>query len=45
MLGLPGGSRHFGLTRDPERPLEPAPAVDDLFVLPLLVLRPRAWNA
>lgn len=34
-LGLPGGSWHFGLTRDPERPLEPAPAGDDLFVLPL----------
>ncbi|MFE2538772.1 VOC family protein [Actinacidiphila glaucinigra] len=33
MLGLPGGSWHFELTRDPERPLEPTPTVDDLFVL------------
>ncbi|MDH6108289.1 catechol 2,3-dioxygenase-like lactoylglutathione lyase family enzyme [Kitasatospora sp. MAP12-15] len=33
MLGLPGGSWHFELTYDPERPLEPTPTVDDLFVL------------
>ncbi|MFF4653041.1 VOC family protein [Streptomyces sp. NPDC001380] len=32
-LGLPGGSWHFELTHDPERPLEPTPTVDDLFVL------------
>jgi catechol 2,3-dioxygenase-like lactoylglutathione lyase family enzyme len=33
MLGLPGGSWHFELTHDPERPLEPTPTADDLFVL------------
>ena len=33
MVGPPGGSWHFELTRDPERPLEPAPTVDDLFVV------------
>ncbi|WP_406274345.1 VOC family protein [Actinacidiphila glaucinigra] len=33
MLGLPGGSWHFEVTHDPERPLEPMPTVDDLFVL------------
>ncbi|WP_441245074.1 VOC family protein [Kitasatospora sp. McL0602] len=33
MLGLPGGPWHFELTHDPERPVEPAPTVDDLFVL------------
>ncbi|MFJ1753031.1 VOC family protein [Kitasatospora sp. NPDC088134] len=33
MVGFPGGSWHFELTRDPERPLAPTPTVDDLFVL------------
>ncbi|MER5309754.1 VOC family protein [Streptomyces sp. NPDC002773] len=33
MVGPPDGSWHFELTRDPERPLEPAPTVDDLFVV------------
>jgi catechol 2,3-dioxygenase-like lactoylglutathione lyase family enzyme len=33
MVGPAGGSWHFELTRDPERPLEPAPTVDDLFVV------------
>ncbi|MEY9844497.1 VOC family protein [Streptacidiphilus sp. MAP5-3] len=33
MLGFPGGSWHFELTHDPERPLEPTPTADDLFVL------------
>ncbi|MBP0448218.1 VOC family protein [Kitasatospora sp. RG8] len=33
MVGIPGGSWHFELTRDPERPLDPTPTVDDLFVL------------
>ncbi|WP_395293517.1 VOC family protein [Kitasatospora hibisci] len=33
MVGLPGGTWHFELTRDPEQPLEPTPTVDDLFVL------------
>ncbi|RKE19732.1 VOC family protein [Streptomyces sp. TLI_171] len=33
MVGHPGGSWHFELTRDPERPVEPTPTVDDLFVL------------
>ncbi len=33
MVGPPGGSWHFELTHDPERPLEPTPTVDDLFVL------------
>ncbi|WP_406206595.1 VOC family protein [Kitasatospora sp. NBC_01560] len=33
MVGLPGGTWHFELTHDPERPLEPTPTVDDLFVL------------
>ncbi|MFF4340822.1 VOC family protein [Kitasatospora sp. NPDC001540] len=33
MVGLPGGSWHFELARDPERPVEPTPTVEDLFVL------------
>ncbi|MFF1509535.1 VOC family protein [Streptomyces sp. NPDC058326] len=33
MVGPPGGSWHVELTRDPEHPLEPAPTVDDLFVV------------
>ncbi|MEF9881881.1 VOC family protein [Streptomyces sp. P9-A4] len=33
MVGPPDGSWHFELTRDPGRPLEPAPTVDDLFVV------------
>ncbi|AUY48962.1 VOC family protein [Streptomyces sp. CB01881] len=33
MVGIPGGSWHFELTRDPEHPLDPTPTVDDLFVL------------
>ncbi|MFD3533202.1 VOC family protein [Streptomyces sp. NPDC058664] len=33
MVGPPDGSRHFELTRGPEHPLEPAPTVDDLFVV------------
>ncbi|MER5853940.1 VOC family protein [Streptomyces sp. NPDC002012] len=33
MVGPPGGSWHFELTYDPERPLEPTPTVDDLFVV------------
>ncbi|MBC3843083.1 VOC family protein [Streptacidiphilus sp. 4-A2] len=33
MVGPPGGAWHFELTRDPEQPLEPAPTVDDLFVV------------
>lgn len=33
MVGPPDGSWHFELTRDPEHPLEPAPTVDDLFVV------------
>ncbi|MGW2325223.1 VOC family protein [Streptomyces sp. NPDC001700] len=33
MVGLKGASWHFELTRDPERPLEPTPTVDDLFVV------------
>ncbi|MEU9126982.1 VOC family protein [Kitasatospora sp. NPDC048540] len=33
MVGPPGGAWHFELTRDPERPLEPTPTVDDLFVV------------
>ncbi|MCD0484870.1 VOC family protein [Streptacidiphilus sp. ASG 303] len=33
MPGLPGGSWHFEPTHDPERPPEPTPTVDDLFVL------------
>ncbi|ROQ31245.1 catechol 2,3-dioxygenase-like lactoylglutathione lyase family enzyme [Streptomyces sp. PanSC19] len=33
MVGPPGGGWHFELTRDPLHPLEPAPTVDDLFVV------------
>ncbi|MFJ6773108.1 VOC family protein, partial [Kitasatospora sp. NPDC091257] len=33
MVGPSGGSWHFELTHDPERPLEPTPTVDDLFVV------------
>ncbi|MGW6390841.1 VOC family protein [Streptomyces sp. NPDC055103] len=33
MVGPPGGGWHFELTRDPERPVEPAPTVEDLFVV------------
>ncbi|WP_371495968.1 VOC family protein [Kitasatospora sp. NBC_00374] len=33
MVGPAGGPWHFELTRDPEHPIEPAPTVDDLFVL------------
>lgn len=33
MVGPPGGGWHFELTHDPEHPLEPAPTVDDLFVV------------
>ncbi|MEV8321795.1 VOC family protein [Kitasatospora sp. NPDC056731] len=33
MVGPAGGAWHFELTRDPENPLEPAPTVDDLFVV------------
>ncbi|MER5883401.1 VOC family protein [Streptomyces sp. NPDC001941] len=32
MVGPEGGGWHFELTRDPDRPLDPAPTVDDLFV-------------
>ncbi|MFB7745207.1 VOC family protein [Streptomyces sp. NPDC056132] len=35
MVGPPGGCWHFELTHDPERPLEPTPTVDDLFVVHL----------
>ncbi|MFH9609145.1 VOC family protein [Streptomyces sp. NPDC017448] len=33
MVGPPGGTWHFELTHDPDHPLEPAPTVDDLFVV------------
>ncbi|MFJ3904930.1 VOC family protein [Streptomyces sp. NPDC090025] len=35
MVGPAGGGWHFELTRDPaaDRPVEPAPTVDDLFVV------------
>ncbi|MEU4064869.1 VOC family protein [Streptomyces wedmorensis] len=33
MVGPADGSWHFELTRDPRNPLEPAPTVDDLFVV------------
>ncbi|MFE1905104.1 VOC family protein [Streptomyces gardneri] len=33
MVGPAGGGWHFELTRDPERPVEPAPTVEDLFVV------------
>ncbi|MFB7516687.1 VOC family protein [Streptomyces sp. NPDC056144] len=33
MVGPAGGGWHFELTRDPENPVEPAPTVEDLFVV------------
>ncbi|MDX2563448.1 VOC family protein [Streptomyces sp. TX20-6-3] len=33
MVGPKGGGWHFELTRDPEDPVEPAPTVEDLFVV------------
>ncbi|MFB6889917.1 VOC family protein [Kitasatospora sp. NPDC056327] len=33
MVGPSGGGWHFELTRDPERPVEPVPTADDLFVV------------
>ncbi|MFD7098441.1 VOC family protein [Streptomyces xanthophaeus] len=33
MVGPADGAWHFELTRDPERPVEPVPTADDLFVL------------
>ncbi|WP_051939533.1 VOC family protein [Phaeacidiphilus oryzae] len=33
MVGPRDGAWHFELTRDPERPLDPRPTVDDLFVV------------
>ncbi|MEV8098896.1 VOC family protein [Kitasatospora sp. NPDC085879] len=33
MVGLPGADWHLELTRDPERPVPPAPTADDLLVL------------
>lgn len=33
MVGPPGAAWHFELTHDPERPREPTPTVDDLFVV------------
>ncbi|WP_407704406.1 VOC family protein [Streptomyces spongiae] len=33
MVGPPGAAWHFELTHDPERPIEPTPTVDDLFVV------------
>ncbi|MEV6975418.1 VOC family protein [Kitasatospora sp. NPDC093806] len=33
MVGPSGGGWHFELTHDPERPIEPTPTVDDLFVV------------
>ncbi|MGW4897085.1 VOC family protein [Kitasatospora sp. NPDC004240] len=33
MVGPAGGAWHFELTHDPEAPVEPAPTVDDLFVV------------
>ncbi|MFC5663378.1 VOC family protein [Kitasatospora misakiensis] len=33
MVGPSGGGWHFELTHDPERPIEPRPTVDDLFVV------------
>ncbi|GGV43788.1 VOC family protein [Streptomyces spectabilis] len=33
MVGPQGGSWHFELTHDPEKPLDPTPTVDDLFVV------------
>ncbi|MFE5487137.1 VOC family protein [Streptomyces sp. NPDC056527] len=33
MVGPADGTWHFELTHDPEKPLEPTPTVDDLFVV------------
>ncbi|MFD0153113.1 VOC family protein [Streptomyces sp. NPDC055721] len=33
MVGPAGGGWHFELTRDPDHPVEPAPTVEDLFVV------------
>ncbi|MET8540195.1 VOC family protein [Kitasatospora sp. NPDC004799] len=33
MVGPSGGSWHFELTYDPERPMAPTPTVEDLFVV------------
>ncbi|MER5928820.1 VOC family protein [Streptomyces sp. NPDC002054] len=33
MVGPPEAAWHFELTHDPDRPVEPAPTADDLFVL------------
>ena len=33
MVGPAGGGWHFELTRDPEHPVQPAPTVEDLFVV------------
>ncbi|MFF7991306.1 VOC family protein [Kitasatospora xanthocidica] len=33
MVGPSGGAWHFELTHDPERPQEPTPTVEDLFVV------------
>ncbi|MEU3748809.1 MULTISPECIES: VOC family protein [Streptomyces] len=33
MVGPAGGGWHFELTRDPDSPVEPAPTVEDLFVV------------
>ncbi|MFE7647897.1 VOC family protein [Streptomyces phaeoluteigriseus] len=33
MVGPPGAAWHFELTHDPERPIEPTPTPDDLFVV------------
>ncbi|MEV6957072.1 VOC family protein [Streptomyces sp. NPDC051183] len=33
MVGPAGGGWHFELTHDPENPVEPAPTVEDLFVV------------
>ncbi|CAM5664836.1 VOC family protein [Streptomyces narbonensis] len=33
MVGPAGGGWHFELTRDPDNPVEPAPTVEDLFVV------------
>ncbi|MFE5716345.1 VOC family protein [Streptomyces sp. NPDC056501] len=33
MVGPADGGWHFELTRDPEHPVEPAPTVEDLFVV------------
>ncbi|MGW6915821.1 VOC family protein [Kitasatospora sp. NPDC054939] len=33
MVGPAGGGWHFELTRDPDRPVEPTPTADDLFVV------------